>query len=208
MAASRTLAQLQTASVGELNAFISAGLRRKDPGLVDQLIEVYQHRLLRYLIFLTGRREMAEDLFQDIWIRVLERGSQYTGSARFDTWLFSIARNMVIDQSRRRQCASLDEMCEAGEHGGGFAVPALGRSPLDDAQCGQVSASMRDVLSGLDSSHREVLLLRFFEELTLEEIARLTRAPLSTVKSRLYRGMAALKPRLEAAGYTGLETGE
>jgi RNA polymerase sigma-70 factor (ECF subfamily) len=52
-------------------------------------------------------------------------------------------------------------------------------------------------LMELDTLHREVLVLRFHEELSLEEIAKLTRAPLSTVKSRLYRGMAAIKPKLE-----------
>ena len=51
---------------------IAQGLKRQDAGLLDQLIVRYQHRLLRYLIFLTGRREQAEDLFQDVWMRVLE----------------------------------------------------------------------------------------------------------------------------------------
>jgi RNA polymerase sigma-70 factor (ECF subfamily) len=55
-------------------------------------------------------------------------------------------------------------------------------------------------LMGLDTLHREVLVLRFHEELSLEEIAKVTRAPLSTVKSRLYRGLAIIKPRLENSG--------
>ena len=84
------------------NAAIARGLKRKDPELLDQLIELYQHRLLRYLLFLTGKREVAEDLFQETWMRVLLRGAQYNGKARFDTWLFTIARNLVIDLSRKR----------------------------------------------------------------------------------------------------------
>jgi RNA polymerase sigma-70 factor (ECF subfamily) len=55
---------------------IARGLRRRDPDLLDHLIEQYQHRLLRYLIYLSGNRELAEDLFQETWIRVLERGHQ------------------------------------------------------------------------------------------------------------------------------------
>ena len=78
------------------NAAIAAGLKRQDPELLDHLIELYQHRLLRYLLFLTGKREVAEDLFQETWMRVLIRGGQYNGKARFDTWLFAIARNLVI----------------------------------------------------------------------------------------------------------------
>jgi len=194
------------AAVAEQNARIAAGLRRQDPGLIDQLIEMYQHRLLRYLIFLTGRREQAEDLFQDVWMRVLERGNQYTGRARFDTWLFTIARNMVIDQARRKSCSSLDELCDATEGARPFEVTSDGRSPLEEAQRGQVAINVSKALTKLDAAHREVLVLRFHEELTLEEIASLTRAPLSTVKSRLYRGMMALKPRLTAAGFTGQET--
>jgi len=200
-----TAAAMDSAAIAEQNAAIAAGLQRQDPGLLDHLIETYQHRVLRYLIFLTGRRELAEDLFQDVWMRVLERGRQYTGRAKFETWLFTIARNLVIDQSRRRTCASLDEMREPQEGERRFEVASDERSPLDNAQAGELSSSMTRALSKLDSAHREVLVLRFHEDLTLDEIAHLTRAPLSTVKSRLYRGMAALKPRLQAAGFTGQE---
>src|SRR6201986_2496649 len=94
------------------NLAIADGLKRQEMGLLDDLILQYQHRLLRYLLFLTGNREMAEDLFQETWMRVLTRGAQYNGSARFDTWLFTIARNLVIDFRRKRTMASLEEMCE------------------------------------------------------------------------------------------------
>ena len=94
------------------NAAIARGLKNQDTELLDHLIELYQHRLLRYLLFLTGKREVAEDLFQETWMRVLLRGGQYNGKARFDTWLFTIARNLVIDLSRKRTMASLDEMSE------------------------------------------------------------------------------------------------
>src|SRR5580704_16587137 len=94
------------------NTEIAVGLRRRDPELLDHLIERYQHRLLRYLLYLTGSRELAEDLFQEVWMRVLVRGAQFNGKARFDTWLFTIARNLVIDYRRKRTVASLDELFE------------------------------------------------------------------------------------------------
>jgi RNA polymerase sigma-70 factor (ECF subfamily) len=187
------------------NARIATGLRRGDAGLLDELIELYQHRLLRYLIFLTGRQELAEDLFQEVWMRVLARGAQYTGRARFDTWLFTIARNLVIDQARRRSFASLDGMRDPGEGERPFEIASEERSPLSQVQSSEVAQNLMKALDKLDGAHREVLVLRFHEDLTLEEIAELTHSPLSTVKSRLYRGMAALKPRLQAAGYTGRE---
>ena len=178
------------------NAEIAAGLKRQDPELLDQLIDTYQHRLMRYLMFLTGKREVAEDLFQEVWIRVLRRGSQYNGKARFDTWIFTIARNLVIDLSRKRTMASLDEMREGGEDERPFEIIQDGPSPLEQFQYRENAAELATVMLSLEPSYREVLTLRFHEEMSLEEIAGVTRAPLSTVKSRLYRGLAALKPQL------------
>ena len=100
--------------VRQENLAVAEGLKRQDPGLLDELIVRFQHRLLRYLLFLTGNREMAEDLFQEVWMRVLTRGGQFNGKARFETWLFTIARNLVIDQRRKRTMSSLDELFEAG----------------------------------------------------------------------------------------------
>jgi RNA polymerase sigma-70 factor (ECF subfamily) len=178
------------------NAAIARGLKRQDPELMDQLIETYQHRLMRYLMFLTGKREVAEDLFQEVWIRVLRRGSQYNGKARFDTWIFTIARNLVIDLSRKRTMASLDEMREGGEDERPFEIVQDGPSPLAQFETRENASEVATVLMTLEPTYREVLTLRFQEEMSLEEIATVTRAPLSTVKSRLYRGLAALKPEL------------
>jgi RNA polymerase sigma-70 factor, ECF subfamily len=181
------------------NVLVAEGLKRHDPELLDQLILQYQHRLLRYLLYLSGNREMAEDLFQETWMRVLMRGSQFNGNSRFDTWLFTIARNLVIDLRRKRSMASLEEMCEAGDEDRPFEVPSADKTPFDHLQTSENGQLVSDALLTLDPLHREVLVLRFHEEMSLEEIARFTRAPLSTVKSRLYRGLAALRPRIEEA---------
>ncbi|MDP9039227.1 MAG: RNA polymerase sigma factor [Acidobacteriota bacterium] len=183
--------------VHQENAAIARGLKRQDPELLDRLIELYQHRLLRYLIFLTGKREVAEDLFQETWMRVLLRGGQYNGKARFDTWLFTIARNLVIDLSRKRTMSSLDELSESSDESRPFEIAADSPSPLEQLRVGEDRAEVAEVLLKLEPNYREVLVLRFHEELSLEEIAGVTRAPLSTVKSRLYRGLAALKPEIE-----------
>src|SRR6201993_2175802 len=87
---------------------IARGLRRRDPDLLDRLIEQYQHRLLRYLVSLTADRAIAEDLFQETWMRVLERGHQYDGRHEFSTWLYAVARNLSIDYLRKRSPISLD----------------------------------------------------------------------------------------------------
>ncbi len=175
---------------------IAQGLKRQDPELLDRLIEEFQHRLLRYLLFLTGNREISEDLFQETWIRVLLRGAQFNGKSRFDTWLFTIARNLVIDLSRKRTMASLDEMSEAGDNERAFEIIDDEPSPLDQFRSAEDRAEVHQVLVHLEPRSREVLVLRFYEELSLEEISSITGAPLSTVKSRLYRGLASVKPEL------------
>jgi RNA polymerase sigma-70 factor, ECF subfamily len=95
---------------------IARGLRRRDPDLLDRLIEQYQHRLLRYLLYLAGNRELAEDLFQETWIRVLERGHLYDGTHEFSTWLYAVARNLTIDYLRKRTPVSLDGLMEDEDH--------------------------------------------------------------------------------------------
>src|SRR5437588_6084787 len=91
---------------------IARGLRRRDPDLLDRLIEQYQHRLLRYLVYLSGNRELAEDLFQETWLRVLERGHQYDGKHEFSTWLYTVARNLTIDYLRKKSPVSLDGLID------------------------------------------------------------------------------------------------
>jgi RNA polymerase sigma-70 factor (ECF subfamily) len=179
------------------NLAVAQGLKRHDAELLDRLILQYQHRLLRYLLFLTGDREMADDLFQETWMRVLTRGSQYNGAARFDTWLFTIARNMLIDLRRKRTMTSLEELCTAEGEEYTFEIPSAEPNPFDRYRSQEEARKVSAALLALDPLHREVLVLRFHEDLSLEEIATVTRSPLSTVKSRLYRGIAALKPHLE-----------
>jgi RNA polymerase sigma-70 factor, ECF subfamily len=181
------------------NLRVARGLKRHDPELIDQLIIQYQHRLLRYLLYLTGDREAAEDLFQETWMRVLTRGAQFNGNSRFDTWLFTIARNLVIDLRRKRTMSSLEALSETTEDDRPFEVPSEQPSPFEVYQARENGQRVTAALLSLEPLHREVLILRFHEELSLEEIAQITRAPLSTVKSRLYRGLAALKPRIVAA---------
>src|SRR5580704_17900576 len=109
-------------SMAQESTEIARGLRRRDPDLLDRLIEQYQHRLLRYLTYLSGHRELAEDLFQETWIRVLERGHQYDGKHEFSTWLFSVARHLCIDSMRKKNPVSLDGLLDNEEEK---------RAPLD-----------------------------------------------------------------------------
>jgi RNA polymerase sigma-70 factor (ECF subfamily) len=193
-------ATAQEEAVRQESLAIAAGLKHQEAGLLDELIVRYQHRLLRYLLYLTSSRELAEDLFQEVWMRVLVRGGQFNGKARFDTWLFTIARNLVIDYRRKRTVASLDELFEGSNEEDrpmSFEISDGQPTPFDRFASLEDRQRIANALLEVDTLYREVLVLRFHEELSLQEIATVTRAPLSTVKSRLYRGLAAIKPKLD-----------
>lgn len=203
-----TAATLADELVRQESLAISEGLKRHEAGLLDELIVRYQHRLLRYLLYLTGNHEMAEDMFQEVWMRVMVRGSQFNGKARFETWLFTIARNLVIDQKRKKTMSSLDELFDTGQDSDrpmAFEVEDKQPSPFDCCSNVQDREHIAAALLRLDTLYREVLVLRFHEDMTLDEIAKVTKAPLSTVKSRLYRGLAAVKPLLEKSQGRRLE---
>ena len=177
---------------------VARGLRQRDPILIDSLIQQYQYRLFRYLLMITGNREEAEDLFQETWIRVLERGHQYNQRWKFETWLFSIARHLTIDFRRRRQLQSLDALLQpVGTSRPLELEDTATSSAFEQVFQGEEGVSVANALARLPSSYREVLTLRFHEEMQLEEIARVVDSPVSTVKSRLYRGLAMLRDWLK-----------
>ena len=181
-------------SMEEETREIALGLRRRDPDLLDELISRYQYRLPRYLWTLTGNREMAEDLFQETWIRVLEKGHLYDPRWRFEAWLFSIARNLAIDLLRRRQPESLEALLHPGAERSEHEWPDCeSATPFETAAAGEQAEHVKGILRRLPPDTREVLVLRFQEDMNLDEIAEVVRAPLSTVKSRLYRGLEAFR---------------
>ena len=174
---------------------IARGLRERDMELLADLVERYQHRLVRYLVYLTGRRDYADDLAQETWIRVLQRGTQYNGRQRFDPWLFAIARNLAIDslrQGKAGQNASLAPDADAV-----LQFSSCGPSPFQAAARSEDAIRLAHRLEVLPPLHREALLLRFQEELSLDEIAKVVGAPVTTVSSRIYRGLAELRSAFE-----------
>ena len=176
---------------------IARGLRKGDLVVIQGLVAQYQYRLVRYLIYLTGRREDVDDLVQETWLRVLERGRSYDGRSRFEPWLFTIARNLTIDHLRKRRNVSLD-LDNDGEEAMAARMPA-GNEPSPFALAARTEDAQRlaRAMQTLDFESREVLVLRFQEELSLLEVAGVVGAPVSTVASRIYRGLQALRTELE-----------
>jgi RNA polymerase sigma-70 factor, ECF subfamily len=177
---------------------LARALKQRDPDLLDRLIEQYQYRLFRYLAHLTGSQERAEDFFQETWLRVLERGHQYDGKWKFEAWLFAIARNLVLDWHRRKKPQSLESFAGPEEDAAAFDVKdEKSASPLEQVLQAELQSGVRLSLQRVPAVYREVLVLRFQEEMQLDEIAGVTGAPISTVKSRLYRGLEALKQSMQ-----------
>jgi RNA polymerase sigma-70 factor, ECF subfamily len=173
-----------------------ARLRRGDLDALAAVMAQYQHRLYRFLLRLAQDPALADDLFQQTWIRVIERVGRYDSRRQFAPWLFSVARNLAIDTLRKRRLASLDAVED-----GGIApierLAAVERDPLEQLLEFERGAALAAALEGLPVIHREVLVLRFEEEMKLEEIAEVIDVPLSTVKSRLLRALESLRGRLK-----------
>jgi RNA polymerase sigma-70 factor (ECF subfamily) len=176
---------------------IARGLHKRDPDLLDQLIEQYQYRLFRYLLYTTGSKERAEDFFQETWIRVLERGHQYDGKSKFEAWLFAIARHLVIDWQRSKKAQSLDTLTDPEQEHPLQLADEAEPSPLHQVLAHETEETVQISLGKIPAIYREVLVLRFQEELQIDEMAGVLNIPLSTVKSRLYRGLEALRGAMQ-----------
>jgi RNA polymerase sigma-70 factor, ECF subfamily len=177
---------------------IARGLRQRDIALLHALVTQYQYRLVRYLIHLTGRRDVVEDLVQEIWLRVLERGGSYNGQSPFAPWLFTIARNLATDHLRKRRIFSLDATGESDDPGDPQlnSIASTEPSPFEQAARSEDANHLAKALEGLTPLYREALVLRFQEELSLEEIAAIAGASVSTVASRIYRGLGILRAQM------------
>ena len=179
-----------------------AQLRRGDLEALDALLVRYQNRLYCYLLRLVREPAAAEDLFQQTWLRVAQQIHRYDPRHVFDAWLFTVARNLAIDYLRRHRMESLDEPLLSGETPA-ERLPASGPDALDAVIAQERRGMLIAALGELPAAYREVLTLRFEEEMKLEEIAEVLAAPLSTVKSRLRRGLGALRCRLEISHAAG-----
>jgi len=167
-------------------------LRSADPAASAEIVGRYQHRLYRYLLRLVREPATADDLFQQTWLNIARQIHRYDPRRSFDTWLFAIAHNAAMDLLRRQSTESLDDpRWPPGE-------PVAPPDALASAISAQTSAILATELAGLAPVYREALTLRFEEGMKLEEIAEITQSPLSTVKSRVQRGLECLRQNITA----------
>src|SRR5689334_18210868 len=167
-------------------------LKKGDPDAIAELIGRYQHRLYRFLVRMVQDPSTAEDLFQQTWMRLMEKIGSYDARRNFEAWLFAIARNLSIDYLRRRRGISLDETDDSGQ-AMVDRLTAGGRDALEELLDFERGALLAAAIGELPAIHREVLTLRFEEDMKLEQIAEVAGVPLSTVKSRLHRALESLR---------------
>lgn len=177
-------------------------LRQGNLDALSALIARYQNRLYRYLLRMVRQPQEAEDLFQQTWLHVAEKIRRYDPQRNFDAWLFTLARNLTLDHLRRKRPQSLDEPAGEDEAGETLAsrLTSVEQPVLDGLLARERNLHLAAALDELPVVYREVLTLRFEEEMKLDEISMVLAAPLSTVKSRLRRGLEQMRAILENRG--------
>lgn len=175
-----------------------AQLRHGDIAGLAGLLERHAVRLHHYLLRLLRDESMTEDLFQQTWLRAAERIDRYDPTRPFAPWLLTVGRNLALDRLRRRRETRLDEIdCDRLSLAAPFEVES---DPLTRLTAQERSARLAAAREALSLPDREVLSLRFDEDLSLPEMEQVIGVPLSTVKARLYRALTRLRARLLEQG--------
>ncbi len=173
------------------DAELVARLRRRDPRAFDDLYARYHPRLFGFLVRLSGRRDVAEDLFQDTWLAVARHAGRLAEDTDLAAWLFTIARNRY--RSHRRS-AVLD-LARAALFSREPAPAAPGPEGAADARA--EVAALEEALRSLAAGHREVLLLGAVEGLETAQVARVLGLREDAARKRLSRARAELAACLE-----------
>ncbi len=169
--------------------------QKGDAAAMDALVARYKDPVFRFLFRLSRSADDAEELAQEVFVRVHEHRMDYRPVGKFSTWIFSIAHNLFVSNIRKRWWLTLwprtkedpDELVE-------FESP---QPTPDQAACqGDARETVRRCLNTLPFLQKEVLVLREYESLDYEEIARVLRRPVGTIKTLLHRARENLKIKL------------
>ncbi|HEY2029190.1 MAG TPA: RNA polymerase sigma factor [Myxococcales bacterium] len=180
-----------------------AAYRHGDAGAFELLLRRHRAPLFTFLLRMLNDRERAEDLAQEAFLRVIKSAQDWEERARFQTWLYTIARNLCVDASRRdhhRRADSLDAEGPQGESPMVDSVPSPGIDPARGAASARLRPLLEKALLALPAEQREVFVLRELGGVAFKEIAEIVRANENTVKSRMRYALEGLRKALAAAG--------
>lgn len=170
-----------------------------DSSAFDQLVSRWDRKIQGAIYRMVGSGEESRDLCQEAFLKAYRGLAGFKKEARFSSWLYQIAVNVCRDRMRRQRgktVVSLDEMSNAGE------LPFKGTAPsaLELMEAGDLSRTVAAAVASLPEEQREVIVLKEYQDLTFLEIAEALDVPVSTVKTRLYRGLTQLRQRLMRQG--------
>ncbi len=172
-------------------------VRGGDQAAFAELVERYQHRLVGVMNHLVGHPQEAEDLAQEVFLRVYRTRHKYTPKAKFSTWLFTIANNLALNALRDRQRRKAMPL-EVQESGGFTAAPADDRAqtPAQPMQQRELAEVVRRALDDLNERQRVAVVLNKFEDMGYAEIADVMGLSTKAVKSLLSRARGKLREAL------------
>lgn len=178
--------------------------RAGDRTAFENLIIRYEKPLYGYLVRLLRDESAAEDVFQDTWLRVMKALDRFDPELRVAPWVYRIATNLCRDQGRRkkhRAHPSLDQPVVPGEDGTlGERIASTDRLPDEVVESAALGEHVREAVALLPDRQREAFVLRHYQGLTYEEIARAQRCSLAAVKSNIHHAVVTLRRRLERLG--------
>jgi RNA polymerase sigma-70 factor (ECF subfamily) len=180
-----------------------AAYQQGDPGAFDDLLRRHRAPLFTFLLRMLGDREKAEDLAQETFLRIVKGAQAWERRARFQTWLFTIARNLCVDQARRdrfRRADSLDAQGPGEEPAMVDSVPGREIDPGRGAESARLRSLLVTALLSLPAEQREVFVLREQAGVPFKDIAAMVGVNENTVKSRMRYALEGLRKTLAAAG--------
>lgn len=170
--------------------------REDDESAFRELVEATEDRVYGTIVKMLGGIEGAEDLAQKVYLRIWQARGRYEPTAKFSTWMFSITRRLVLNERRGR-----------ARRGAVFYEPAAeeisreatgGVSPSAEASAGELARAIDLALADLPEEQRTAIILRRYEEMPYEEIARVLESSVPAVKSLLFRARETLRVKLAA----------
>jgi RNA polymerase sigma-70 factor (ECF subfamily) len=172
----------------EIERRLVARLKAGDAAAFDSIYEAYRPRLYAFLVRLSRRRDVAEDLLEETWLRLVTRAGTLIDDARLAPWLFAVARNLYSSWRRSR---GVDE-ARTSDLDPAWPAPEKGDSPFESAARAELEARVEAALARLPLRDRELLLLVSVEGLTPSEAADVLGVSPVTLRARLHRARERL----------------
>ncbi len=177
--------------------------QRGDVSAFDELVIRWDRKIQGAIYRILGSQDEARDLCQEAFLKAYRALPGFKGEARFSSWLYQIALNLCRDRMRRRKGRTFISL-DAPEGGERPTRPAPGPSALELVEARDLSRAVATAVAALPEEQRAVIVLKEYEGMTFMEIADVLGVPLSTVKTRLYRGLVHLRAALERDGVHGV----